>query len=70
MKIRGGKAAMSVALHPSLADPSNAHVLSNLIVADVSPGQAQRTPEFKGYIEGMRRIEHMKLKTKKEASQS
>lgn len=59
---------MSIALHPSLADPSNAHLLSNLIVVDISPTQAQLPPEFKGYIEGMRRIEHMKLKTRKEAA--
>lgn len=59
---------MSIALHPSLADPSNAHLLSNLIVVDISPTQAQLSPEFKGYIEGMRRIEHMKLKTRKEAA--
>jgi hypothetical protein len=59
---------MSVALHPSLADPSNAHLLSNLIVADVSPTRDQLSPEFKGYIEGMQKIEQMKLKTRKEAA--
>jgi hypothetical protein len=60
---------MSVALHPSLADSSNAHVLSNLVIADVSPTRGQLTPEFKGYIEGMQKIERMKLKTRKEASE-
>ena len=59
---------MSVALHPTLADSSNAHLLSNLIVADVSPTRGQLTPEFKGYIEGMQKIERMKIKTRKEAS--
>ena len=59
---------MSVALHHSLVEPSNAHLLSNLIVADVSPIQGQISPEFKGYIEAMQKIEAMKLKTRKEAS--
>ena len=68
MTIRGGKAAMSVALHPSLADPSNDHLLSNLVIADVSPIQGQISPEFKGYIARMQKIEQMKLRTRREAA--
>lgn len=67
MNLRGGKAAMSVALHPSLAEPRNAHLLSNLIVADVSPTKMQLSPEFKGYIQAMKKIESMKLTTRKQA---
>ena len=59
---------MSVALHPSLADPSNAHLLSNLVIADVSPIQGQISPEFKGYIARMQKIEQMKLRTRREAA--
>ncbi|GLB44834.1 putative alpha beta-hydrolase [Lyophyllum shimeji] len=63
----GGKAAMSVALHPSLDDPSNAHLLSKLIVADVAPMRAELCPEFKGYIAAMRQIEDTRLTSRKDA---
>lgn len=59
---------MSVALHPSLAEPSKARLLSNLIVVDVSPTQGQISPEFKDYIACMQKIEQMKLRTRKEAA--
>lgn len=62
---RGGKAAMSVALHPSL-EGHNSHLLSNLIVADVAPTRAQLSGEFKEYIKAMKEVEEQKLKTKKE----
>ncbi|KAF9460331.1 alpha/beta-hydrolase [Collybia nuda] len=61
----GGKAAMAVALHPSL-ETSNSGILSNLIVADVAPTRAQLSGEFKQYVKAMKEIEQRKLKTKKE----
>ncbi|KAG5643276.1 hypothetical protein DXG03_001243 [Asterophora parasitica] len=63
----GGKAAMSVALHPSLSEPENEDALANLIVADVSPTRAQLSPEFKGYIEAMKKIESTRVASRKEA---
>lgn len=57
---------MSVALHPSLGETANAHVLSKLIIGDVAP-RKMRLTVFKGYVEGMRKIEAMKLKSRKEA---
>lgn len=56
---------MALALNPSL--PS--HVLQNLIVADIAPIRAELSNEFKLYIEAMKRIESMKLQTRKEATQ-
>lgn len=58
---------MSVALHPSLDDPSNTHILAKLIVADVAPVRFKLSPEFKGYIEAMKKIEDMQLTSRKEA---
>ncbi|KAG6909299.1 hypothetical protein DXG01_001243 [Tephrocybe rancida] len=63
----GGKAAMSAALHPSLSEPANARVLSKLIVVDVAPTRMKLSPEFKGYIEAMQKVENLKLRTRKEA---
>ncbi|RDB25624.1 Abhydrolase domain-containing protein C22H12.03 [Hypsizygus marmoreus] len=63
----GGKVAMSVALHPSLSEPANKHLLSKLIVADVAPTRMQLSPEFKGYVEAMQKIEGLNLTSRKEA---
>jgi hypothetical protein len=57
---------MSVALHPSL-EAHNSHLLSNLIIADVSPTRAELSGEFKEYIKAMKEIEAKKLTTRKEA---
>ncbi|KAF8071582.1 Alpha/Beta hydrolase protein [Lyophyllum atratum] len=63
----GGKAAMSVALDPSLSEPSNAHILSKLVIVDIAPVRAELSPEFKGYIEGMQEIERKQITSRKEA---
>ncbi|TFK33462.1 alpha/beta-hydrolase [Crucibulum laeve] len=60
----GGKAAMSLALHPDVSDSG---LISSLIVADVSPTRAELSPEFKGYIQGMKKIESLKVTSKKDA---
>ncbi|KAG6900339.1 hypothetical protein C0993_012296 [Termitomyces sp. T159_Od127] len=60
---------MSVALHRSLSEPQNAQILSKLIVVDVAPTRAELSPEFKGYVEAMQKIERLKLRTRKEALQ-
>ncbi|KAJ3794408.1 alpha/beta-hydrolase [Lentinula aff. detonsa] len=59
----GGKVAMALALNPSLP-PS---MLQNLIVADIAPVRTQLSPEFISYIKAMKRIENMRLRTRKEA---
>ncbi|KAG6850218.1 hypothetical protein H0H93_016397 [Arthromyces matolae] len=61
---RGGKVAMSVALHPS---QSEEQTLSRLIVADVAPTRAVLSSEFKTYLDGMKRVEALELRTRKEA---
>ncbi|KAK7462741.1 hypothetical protein VKT23_007327 [Stygiomarasmius scandens] len=61
----GGKVAMSLALNPSLP-PST---LSNLIVADIAPSRGKLSDEFLTYIQAMKKIEDMKLKTRKEATE-
>ncbi|KAF8912313.1 Alpha/Beta hydrolase protein [Mucidula mucida] len=57
----GGKVAMSVAL----SDPSK---LSNLIVVDIAPSKGKMSSEFHQYVQAMRRIEELQLKSRKEAS--
>ncbi|KIM84892.1 hypothetical protein PILCRDRAFT_374278 [Piloderma croceum F 1598] len=61
----GGKVAMSVALDPELP-PS---FLGRLIVVDITPARAELSSEFKGYIEGMKKIEASKVKTRKQAEE-
>ncbi|KAF9077081.1 alpha/beta-hydrolase [Rhodocollybia butyracea] len=61
----GGKLAMTVALDPSLP-PSG--VLQNLIIADIAPVRAKLSNEFVLYTEAMKKIESMKLRTRKEAT--
>ncbi|KIK68704.1 hypothetical protein GYMLUDRAFT_237715 [Collybiopsis luxurians FD-317 M1] len=62
----GGKVAMTLALNP--ARPPSA--LSKLIVADISPTRTQLPEEYSSYIEAMKRIESMRLQTRKEAEQA
>jgi hypothetical protein len=62
---RGGKVAMSLALHPDL--PSS--ILSNLIVEDIAPNRGKLSDEFLLYIQAMQKIESLKLKTRKEATE-
>ncbi|KAG6845605.1 hypothetical protein H0H87_006658 [Tephrocybe sp. NHM501043] len=50
-----------------MSEPANTEVLSKLIVVDVAPTRMKLTAEFKGYIEGMQKIERLQLRTKKEA---
>lgn len=54
---------MAVALHSDL--PKD--MLSNLIVADIAPSKGELSPEFKGYVEGMKKIEASKVASRKEA---
>lgn len=54
---------MAFALDPNL--PQN--MLSNLIVADIAPSKGDLSPEFKGYVDGMKKIEASKVSTRKEA---
>ncbi|THV04782.1 alpha/beta-hydrolase [Dendrothele bispora CBS 962.96] len=61
----GGKVVMSLALNPSLP-PST---LSNLIVADIAPNRGKLSEEFMNYIEAMKKIERLRLRTRKEATQ-
>jgi hypothetical protein len=54
---------MSVALHPDLPES----LLSHLIVADVAPSKGGVSAEFKGYVNGMKKIESSRVKSRKEA---
>lgn len=54
---------MSFALHPDLPHG----ILSNLIVADITPSKGGIGPEFQGYVKGMQKIEASKLSSRKEA---
>ncbi|KAI0671667.1 alpha/beta-hydrolase [Trametes maxima] len=59
----GGKVAMTVALDPKT--PSD--LLSQLIVADIAPSRGALSPEFQGYIRGMKQIEASHVKTRQDA---
>ncbi|KZP09023.1 alpha/beta-hydrolase [Athelia psychrophila] len=59
----GGKVAMAVALSPALSQDA----LTNLIVADIAPSRGDLSPEFRGYVEGMKKIMVAKVGTRKEA---
>ena len=60
---RGGKVAMSVALDPELPEG----LLENLIVEDIAPSKGALSPEFQGYIQGMKAVDAAKVKSRKEA---
>jgi len=60
----GGKAAMALALSPSL--PKN--LLRDLIVVDIAPqAMPALTPQFISYIKAMQKIEESGVQTRKEA---
>ena len=61
----GGKAVMTLALHPDT--PSN--LLRTLIVEDISPIKGKLTPEFQEYALAMRRIMDMKCTDRKQADE-
>ena len=56
---------MAVAL--SLDLPQS--LLSNLIVADMAPSRGPLSPEFRSYIEAMKKIEDSKVTSRREAQQ-
>jgi hypothetical protein len=56
---------MSVALDPELP----LSFLGRLIVVDITPARAELSSEFKGYIEGMKKIEASGTKTRKQAEE-
>ena len=62
---RGGKVAMTLALRPDL--PS--HLLSRLVVGDISPVRGKIAPDFQHYIEAMREVERQGVRTRKEADE-
>ncbi|PBK92853.1 alpha/beta-hydrolase [Armillaria gallica] len=59
----GGKVAAAVALDPNLG----ASTLSHVISVDITPARGSLSNEFQSYIEVMKRIEALKVKTRKEA---
>jgi len=59
----GGKVAMTFALNPDLPHG----MLSKLIVADIAPSKGDLSPEFRAYIEGMKKLEASKVSSRKEA---
>ncbi|KAG7448074.1 alpha/beta-hydrolase [Guyanagaster necrorhizus] len=59
----GGKVAAAVALAPNLGMST----LSHLISVDITPARGNLSNEFKSYVESMKKIEAMKVKTRKEA---
>ncbi|KII89681.1 hypothetical protein PLICRDRAFT_137904 [Plicaturopsis crispa FD-325 SS-3] len=61
----GGKVAMAFALNPDLP----AELLANLIVADISPAKGDISAEFRGYLEGMKKIEASHVRSRKEAQE-
>lgn len=62
-ELRGGKVAMAVALNPDLP----VGLLSHLIVSDMAPSRGPLSPEFRGYVEAMKKIEKSQVTTRKEA---
>jgi hypothetical protein len=56
---------MSVALDPKVPP----FLLNRLIVVDITPARVELSSEFKGYIEGMKKIEASKVKTRKQAEE-
>jgi hypothetical protein len=54
---------MTFALSPELPPD----MLANLIVADMTPAKGDLSSEFRGYIEGMKKIEESKVLTRNDA---
>ncbi|KAJ7599245.1 Alpha/Beta hydrolase protein [Mycena floridula] len=59
----GGKAAMAVALSPSLSEST----ISRLIIADIAPSKGALSPEFRSYVEAMKKIDDARVSTRKQA---
>jgi len=55
---------MAFALDPHLQPGT----LENLIIADMTPAKGDMSLEFRGYIQGMMRVEASHLSTRSEAS--
>ncbi|TFK27843.1 alpha/beta-hydrolase [Coprinopsis marcescibilis] len=62
----GGKVAMSVALAAGHEQPP--HTLNHLVVVDVSPIKGRISQQFIDYVNTLKKIEDLGLKTRKEAS--
>ncbi|KAK7461899.1 hypothetical protein VKT23_008331 [Stygiomarasmius scandens] len=62
----GGKVAMTVALGRYLSSST----INNLVVADIAPIKGRVSRASVSYIDAMREIEGMKLKTRKEAKEA
>jgi len=61
----GGK--VSMALFLSSQSQTSASPLSDLIVVDIAPTRGSISEDFKGYLRAMKRIEEMKVGSRKEA---
>jgi len=61
----GGK--VSMALFLSSQSQASASPLSDLIVVDIAPTRGSISEDFKGYLRAMKRIEEMKVGSRKEA---
>ncbi|EAU85248.2 mitochondrial protein [Coprinopsis cinerea okayama7 len=62
----GGKVAMSVALQAGNEQPP--HTLNDLIVVDVSPVKGRISHQFRTYVDTLKEIQDLGLKTRKEAA--
>ncbi|KAM0787325.1 hypothetical protein ACM66B_007098 [Microbotryomycetes sp. NB124-2] len=58
----GGKVAMALALAPHKA-------IERLVVVDIAPGSGKISPEFRTYLDTMRRIQDANVKSRKEADE-
>lgn len=56
---------MALALSPEL--PAN--MLSKLIIGDITPAPGNLSPEFLGYVKGMKKIQDSNVATRKEAQE-
>ncbi|KAJ2934698.1 hypothetical protein H1R20_g2398, partial [Candolleomyces eurysporus] len=63
----GGKVAMAMALAAGHEKPND--ILSKLVVVDISPVKARLSKEFSLYIDTLKEIEDLGLKTRKEATE-
>ncbi|KAG8880551.1 hypothetical protein FRB99_004795, partial [Tulasnella sp. 403] len=61
----GGKVVMALALSPQLPQD----LLSNLIVADISPARGPISDDFRMYVKAMQEVEERKTKNRKEADE-
>jgi hypothetical protein len=54
---------MALALSPHLPPG----LLSHLVVADMTPAKGSLSPEFRGYVKGMKKVEAEAVSSRKEA---